>query len=159
MSQIWVGSSGGGGGGDVSTLTGNSGGAVSPDGSGNISVLGSGIITVTGNPGTNSLTITSSGSGNLTVTVVDTTPYTVLSTDQYLAVDARFSSITINLPNTTATGRTFVVKDYLGQAAINNIIITTPGGTVLFDGFTSYTMATTYQAVNLIFDSQNYQLY
>jgi hypothetical protein len=45
----------------VETLTGNSGGAVGPDGAGNIDVLGSGAITVTGNPGANTLTIDSDG--------------------------------------------------------------------------------------------------
>jgi hypothetical protein len=43
--------------GAVMTLTGNSGGAVGPDGSQNINVVGAGSITVTGNPGTNTLTI------------------------------------------------------------------------------------------------------
>lgn len=45
----------------VETLTGNSGGAVSPDGAYNINVVGSGAISVAGNPGTNTLTISSSG--------------------------------------------------------------------------------------------------
>lgn len=45
--------------GGVATLTGNSGGAVGPS-SGNINVVGSGDITVVGNPGTNTLTITAS---------------------------------------------------------------------------------------------------
>lgn len=46
----------------VETLTGNSGGAVGPNGANNINVVGdTGVgITVTGNPGTNTLTITSS---------------------------------------------------------------------------------------------------
>jgi len=43
--------------GDVETLTGDSGGAVGPDLAGNINVLGGAGITVTGNPGTNTLTI------------------------------------------------------------------------------------------------------
>jgi len=43
--------------GAVLTLTGNTGGAVAPDGSGNINIVGSGAITVTDNPGTNKLTI------------------------------------------------------------------------------------------------------
>lgn len=43
--------------GTVSTLTGNSGGMVGPDGSGNINVVGDGTtITISGNPGTNTLT-------------------------------------------------------------------------------------------------------
>lgn len=45
------------GSGNVRTLTGNTGGPVPPDGIGNIDVVGTGGITVTGNPGTNTLTI------------------------------------------------------------------------------------------------------
>jgi len=41
----------------VQTLTGNSGGAVSPDGSNNISILGTAPITVAGNPGDHNLII------------------------------------------------------------------------------------------------------
>lgn len=44
----------------VKTLTGNTGGAVASTG-GNINVVGSGLITVAGTPGTSTLTITSSG--------------------------------------------------------------------------------------------------
>lgn len=45
--------------GSVLTLTGNSGGAVGPDGGGNINVVGDGsIISIAGNPGTNTLTAT-----------------------------------------------------------------------------------------------------
>lgn len=48
---------GGGGGGTVTTLKGNSGGFVGPDGGGNINVVGDGTtITIAGNPGTNTLT-------------------------------------------------------------------------------------------------------
>ena len=52
---------GGGGVGNVKFLTGNSGGPVAPDLVGNINVVGSGDITVVGNPGTNTLTIELSG--------------------------------------------------------------------------------------------------
>lgn len=48
--------------GEVITLTGNSGGAVGPDGGGNINVVGDGTtVTVAGNPGTNTLTISAFG--------------------------------------------------------------------------------------------------
>ena len=57
MSQIInLNGNGGGGGGTVSALTGNAGGAVGPT-AGNINILGSGPITVTGNAGTSTLTI------------------------------------------------------------------------------------------------------
>lgn len=44
------------------SLTGNTGGQVFPDGSDNINVVGSSPYTVTGNPGTNTLTISDDGS-------------------------------------------------------------------------------------------------
>lgn len=47
---------GGGGGSPVQTLTGNTGGAVPPTAN-NINVVGTGAVTVTGNPGTSTLTI------------------------------------------------------------------------------------------------------
>jgi hypothetical protein len=43
-------------------VTGNSGGAVSADGANNINLLGSGTVNVAGNAGTNTLTITATGS-------------------------------------------------------------------------------------------------
>lgn len=46
----------------VETLTGNAGGAVGANGSGNINIVGDGVLTtVNGNPGTNTLTITLTG--------------------------------------------------------------------------------------------------
>ncbi len=93
------------------------------------------------------------------IRTVNTTPYVVVNIDFFLAVDASGGPITIHMPNTTTTGRMFVVKDYLGQANLNNIIITTPGGVALFDGFTAYTINVQYGSVNLIFDGTNYQLW
>jgi hypothetical protein len=50
--------------GDIETLTGNSGGAVFPDGFGNIDVVGDGTtIDIVGNPGTNTLTVSAVGTG------------------------------------------------------------------------------------------------
>ena len=55
-------SGGGGGGSGIQTITGNSGGAVGPDGGGNVTLIGTGTVTVTGSPGTNTLSIGVSGS-------------------------------------------------------------------------------------------------
>ena len=54
---------GGSGTGPVETITGNVGGAVSPSIAGNINIVGTGSVTVTGNPGTNTQTISVSGEG------------------------------------------------------------------------------------------------
>ena len=62
MSQITTfGIGGGGGGGPVITLQGNSGGLVGPNGTGNINIVGAGNITVAGNAGTNTETISFTG--------------------------------------------------------------------------------------------------
>lgn len=61
MSQITTFGSGGGGGGTVITLTGNTGGLVGPDISGNIDIVGTGNITVAGNAGTHTETISFTG--------------------------------------------------------------------------------------------------
>jgi hypothetical protein len=67
MSSAGSYSSGGSGGmGNVLFLEGNSGGAVGPDLAGVINVVGSGTITVSGDPGTNTLTVQLSGSGVVT---------------------------------------------------------------------------------------------
>lgn len=61
MSQITSFGAGSSSMGTVISLTGNAGGAVNPDGAGNIDILGSGGITVTGNPGAYNLVISTSG--------------------------------------------------------------------------------------------------
>src|SRR6185369_6718897 len=61
------------GGGDLETLTGKSGGAVSPDGVGNINVLGdTTTINVAGNPATHTLTISTVGTGVISTLTGDT---------------------------------------------------------------------------------------
>jgi hypothetical protein len=85
----------------VETLTGNSGGAVGPDGSHNINVIGSGTISVAGNPGTNTLTITSSGTGLM---------WSTISASQTLAVNHGYicispgGALSLLLPAVSALG-------------------------------------------------------
>lgn len=146
----------------VQKLTGNSGGAVGPDSSHNINLLGSGSTTVVGNPGTNTLTISSNATfqiANYTVVVHSQSPYTVLSTDYYIGANVTSGVISILLPNAPTTGRIFVVKDVVGLSATSNITITTVGGAVNIDGSTSYIMNTNYASIQLIFDGTKYQIY
>lgn len=53
-------------GGDRTVLTGNAGGVVPADGNGNFNIVGSGALTVTGNPLTNTLTISGGGVSGMT---------------------------------------------------------------------------------------------
>jgi hypothetical protein len=86
-------------------------------------------------------------------------PYTVLSGDVYLQVDVTGGPITINLPDSPATGRYYTIKDSVGLAATSNITVTTVSGTDTIDGVTSFVMNTGYQSINVIFDSANYEIY
>lgn len=73
----------------IETLTGNAGGAVGPDGAGNIDFVGDGtVITVTGTPASNLLTITAAQSTttNLGVVELATDAETIAGTDTDRAV-------------------------------------------------------------------------
>lgn len=87
------------------------------------------------------------------------TPYTVLSTDYYLAVDVTAGVVTVKLPNAPTNYTTYIIKDKVGLAATSNITITTVGGTVTIDGVTSFAMNTAYQSVNVLFDGSNFQVF
>ncbi len=91
----------------VDSLTGNAGGPVGPDAGGNVNILGAGGITVTGNPGTNTLTITDGGlSANSFVTDAGTaTPVAgVLNVigGSNLGTTGAGNNLTINLDNTVS---------------------------------------------------------
>jgi len=204
----------------IQTITGNSGGAVGPDGSGNVNVIGSGNINVAGNAGTNTETITlvgttnhsiqlgnasgsltslgvatngqlpigstgadpvlatltqgagvtiTNGAGSITIatngtttlnyTAVSSTPYVVLTTDNFLGVNSSGGAITIQLPNSPSTGRVWNIKDSTGSAATHNITVTTVGGVVNIDGATSFVMNTAYESINVLFDGTTYQIF
>lgn len=111
----------------VLTLTGNSGGAVGPDGIGNIDVVGSGSVNVVGSPGTNTLTISVSGGGFNWIEVV--------AGAQLLAVDTGYvanfgTPITFTLPVTAAFGSVFRIS---GKGA-GGFLIAQNGGQTLFFG-------------------------
>lgn len=86
-------------------------------------------------------------------------PYTVLAADYYISCDVTAGVISILLPNASATGRVFIVKDKVGLAATSNITITTVGGAVNIDGATTFVMNTAYQSVELIFNGVSYELF
>lgn len=150
MSQIYKTSTGGGPSGPVETLTGNTGGAVPPTGN-NINVLGINGVLVAGTPATSTLDISYNGQApNYTNVTHAMSPYTVLSTDYYISVDVSGGVVQLNFPNAPTFKQIWIVKDRTGGASTNNITLTTPGGTVTFDGLTTYTMDSNYQAIELL---------
>lgn len=114
MSQAGALNSGGGGGTGVQTLTGNTGGAVGPTAN-NINVVGSGAITVTGNPGTSTLTIASSGG----------TPGLVFVQSQSASTSAsiaftNLTSFDVYFITITGCGPTSNGQDFIMQVSQNN---------------------------------------
>jgi hypothetical protein len=98
----YTGNSGGGGGG-ISTLTGNTG-VVGPT-AGNISIIGAGAITVSGNPSTSTLTITS---GNpFFVWAVITASQVAVTQHGYFTNGS--TKLQVQLPSTSNVGDTFSV--------------------------------------------------
>lgn len=82
-------------------------------------------------------------------------PYTVLGTDYLLAVDTSAGAVTVTLPAATAlAGRTYVIRDVGGAAAVNNITIG-GGGTNLVGGgaaAATKTLSAAYSGATVISD-------
>jgi hypothetical protein len=154
MSQILNLNSGGGGGGGATTFNGNTGTALPA--AGVINIVGTGPISTAATG--NTITISQLGLAPA-YTNVTTTPYVVTGTDYYLSVNSSALAITIQLPNAPTALREFVIKDRTGNAATNNITITTVGGTVLIDGATSQLINTNFQSMQLIFNGTSYEIF
>jgi len=105
--------------------------------------------------------ISSSGGGGggtpgeliLHVTLITSaqSPYTVLLTDSFIGVDTSGGPVTVLLPDFPVLGRTFIIKDDSGNAATNNITVTTVSGIDSIDGISSFTMNTNLQAAQFIY--------
>jgi hypothetical protein len=148
------------------TITGQSGGALSPT-AGNWNIFGNGA-TSSGTSTTGTNLVTNGSGSTLTIspteaqfmtnrTVVSTTPYAVLATDYYLAVTTSSTAMTIDLPAAPGTNRLFIIKDLSGNAATNNITLTPSSGTI--DGQATYILNSNYQAIQLLFNGTNYEVY
>ncbi len=81
-------------------------------------------------------------------------PYVVDDVYDYLITVNTSSAYTIQLPDSSITGVSFIIKDATGTgAATNNITVTTVSGTTLIDGSTSYVINTTRASVTVVFST------
>ena len=147
--------------GSVTSLQGNSGPVVPPTAAGVINVIGSGNVVTTGNAVTNTLSIAVNYNIAFSYVSVNNaaSPYTVLPTDYYISCDPTAGTITILLPNAPTQFREFVIKDRTGQASGKNISITTVGGLVTIDTQTTYTIASNFGAIQLLFNGTSYEVF
>ena len=75
--------------------------------------------------------------------------YSVLSTDNLIAVGILTSAITITLPASPSIGDTYKIKDTRGSALANNITISGNGNNI--DGATNFVIATNFAFLSLVF--------
>jgi len=112
----------------LTSLTGNTGGAVSPDTNGNMSLVGSGGITVTGTPGTNTLTITGSSSSISWSDIA--APFTAAAGNGYFVT----ASVTGTLPASPTQGDVVIIS---AQTASVVIVQAAAGQTIRLANSTS----------------------
>jgi hypothetical protein len=153
MSSFFSGFGSGSSGSGIQILAGDTGTATGTT----VTIAGGTGITTSASGST--VTISATGVSTFNYTSVTTTPYVVLSTDDFLGVTTSSLAITIELPNAPATGRTYIVKDATGNAVIHNITITTVGGSVLIDGATSFIMNSAYESASFLFNGTSYLIY
>lgn len=103
MSQFYVDNNASGSA-TVDFLQGNTGGAVGPNGANTISVVGSGAVSIAGNPGAHTLTVSlSGGSFNWNVVTSATNPNVMTAQNGYVPND-NVSLVNLTLPSTAAVG-------------------------------------------------------
>jgi hypothetical protein len=86
-------------------------------------------------------------------TVVSTTPYTILASDNIIGVTGPASARSLTLPSAASTpaGQMYIISDESGTAAANNITINR-AGTDTIEGATTKVIALNYAAVRLYSD-------
>lgn len=125
----------------IQFLEGNTGGPVGPDGAGIINVIGAGTISVTGNAGTNTLTITDMDTAWTSVSLSQT-----MSPNMGYFCVAPGGNLSLSLPPVSAIGdviaialdgaTSFAIAQGAGQTIVYGNQTTTAG----FAGFLSSTM-------------------
>jgi hypothetical protein len=105
--------------------------------------VGSGNITIGGNP------------SPVTVTAVITPEYTATAQDYFLCVDTSTQPVAITLP-TGILGTVYIVKDCSGDANTNNITVAGTGGELVDGG--AATINSPYGSLSFIFNGSEWSI-
>lgn len=81
-------------------------------------------------------------------------PFTVLSTDDFVPVDVSGGAITINLPAAPLQGKGFTIAHVAGSAGTNNITVNGNGHNILGAG--TFIINTNFQTLTVVFDGTNW---
>lgn len=81
-------------------------------------------------------------------------PYTVLSTDEYLSLNTSAGALSLIFPNSGSVGKDYKIKDRTGNAFTNNV--TFSGST--FDGSTTLVQNINFQSDELIWNGSGYEV-
>jgi len=134
MSQYFINNDNAPGTVDIVTITGNSGGAVPPNASGNINILGTAPITVTGSIGSNTLTISLSGAGF--VWSDQSISFPALANNGYFLTAALTAALPASPSNgdtiefITTTASTILILANTGQTLYNGSMASSVAGTL-----------------------------
>lgn len=124
-----------------------------------VNMNGTNGITVIANPNGSNNMVFQLVAGSLAYTNVTSamSPYTVLSTDYFISVDATGGPVIINLPDAPTSNQEFIIKDRLGKASTNSITVKSLSGVTTVDGQASYVFSDNYESLDVIYHSANYE--
>ena len=92
----------------------------------------------------------------LTNILVDSSTYTIQTTDEYIGVN-NSGTVNLTLPSASSDGKKYIIKDESGNANTNNITIDTEGSE-LIDGASSYTLDNNYESITVIKRNGNFYI-
>lgn len=91
--------------------------------------------------------------------VANASPYVVQADDYYITVDTSTIPITIQLPDAPTQYQVFIIKDSAGNAATQNVTVTTVSGIKVIDAAATFVMNTDWQSIHVVYDGVGFQVF
>ena len=81
-------------------------------------------------------------------------PFTILTTDDFIPVNVTGGAVTVNLPASPVLGKGYTIAHVAGNAATNNITVSGNGHNIL--GVGTFVINTNFQTLTVVFDGTNW---
>lgn len=126
-----------------------------------VNVNGAAGVQVIANPtGSNNMVVQLTGGAESYVNVTNgMSPYTVSATDYFISVDSSGGPVTINLPDSPAANRQFIIKDRLGTSQSKNITVKSLSGVTTIDQQANYVFVDNFESLECLFHGTNYEVF